>query len=75
MEKNPEHAKKLLTWIQDAIKVKKLFDPVFTESGTRNAWSFNEFLKQEPYRTIPKKSRNYGSKHASRIHDGKNPTP
>jgi len=31
-------------------------------------------LKQEPYRTIPKKLRDYGSKHASRIHDGKNPT-
>ncbi|CAG8625290.1 11731_t:CDS:2 [Funneliformis mosseae] len=31
--------------------------------------------EQEPYRTIPKKLRDYGSKHASRIHDGKNPTP
>ncbi|KAF0470266.1 hypothetical protein F8M41_025406 [Gigaspora margarita] len=41
----------------------------------RNAWPFNEFLKQEPYRTIPKKLRDYGSKHASRIHGGKKPTP
>jgi len=75
MEKNPERARELLTWIRDAIKAKKLRDPVFTESGTRNAWPFNEFLKQEPYRTIPKKLRDYGSKHASRIHGGKNPTP
>ncbi|CAG8685762.1 12334_t:CDS:2, partial [Ambispora leptoticha] len=59
----------------DAIKAKKLSDPVFTGKGTRNAWPFNEFLKQEPYRTIPKKLRDYGSKHASRIHGGKKPTP
>ena len=31
-------------------------------------------MKQEPYRTIPKKLRDYGSKHASRIHGGKKPT-
>src|SRR6266496_5531258 len=74
MEKNPECARELLTWIQDAIKAKKLSDPVFTESETYNAWPFNEFLKQEPYRTIPKKLRDYESKHASRIHGGKNPT-
>src|SRR4051794_38898963 len=49
MEKNPERAKELLTWIQDTIKAKKLFVPVFTESGTCSAWPFNEFLKQEPY--------------------------
>ena len=75
IEKNPERARKLLTWIRDAIKAKKLRDSVYTESGIRNAWPFNEFLKQEPYRTIPKKLRDYGSKHASRIHGGKNPTP
>src|SRR5213082_1359577 len=74
MEKNLERARELLTWIQDAIKAKKISDPVFTESETRNAWPFNKFLKQEPYKTIPKKLRNYGSKHASRIHGGKNPT-
>ncbi|PKK56746.1 hypothetical protein RhiirC2_764253 [Rhizophagus irregularis] len=44
-----------------AIKAKKLSDPVFTESGTRSAWPFNEFLKQEPYKSIPKKLRDYGS--------------
>ncbi|CAG8781315.1 618_t:CDS:1, partial [Dentiscutata erythropus] len=75
MEKSPERARELLTWIQNAIKAKKLRDPVFTENKTRNAWPFNEFLKQEPYRTIPKKLRDYGSKHASRIHGGKKPTP
>ena len=75
MEKNPERAKELLTWIQDAIKAKKLSDPVFTESGTRSAWPFNEFLKQEPYRSIPRELRRYGKRHASRIHGGKNVTP
>ncbi|PKC68112.1 hypothetical protein RhiirA1_457640 [Rhizophagus irregularis] len=72
MEKNPERARELLTWIRDAIKAKKLSDPVFTESGTHNTWPFNEFLKQEPYKTIPKKLRDYGSKHASRIYGGDN---
>ncbi|CAG8753891.1 26494_t:CDS:2, partial [Dentiscutata erythropus] len=67
-EKSLECTRELLTWIQNAIKAKKLRDPVFTENETRNAWLFNEFLKQEPYRTIPKKLRDYGSKHASRIH-------
>ena len=75
MEKNLKRVRKLLTWIQNAIKAKKLSDPVFTESGTRSAWSFNEFLKQEPYRTIPKKLRDYGSKYAFRIHGSKNSTP
>src|SRR4051812_29961484 len=75
MEKNSECARELLTWIQDAIKAKKLSDPVFTESRTRNAWPFNEFLKQEPYRTIPKNLRDYEAKHASRVHGGKNSTP
>ncbi|RIB03489.1 hypothetical protein C2G38_2049227 [Gigaspora rosea] len=68
MEKNSERARELLTWNQNAIKAKKLRDSVFTENETRNAWPFNEFLKQEPYRTIPKNLRDYGSKHASRIH-------
>ncbi|CAG8582996.1 26375_t:CDS:2 [Dentiscutata erythropus] len=75
MEKSPECARELLTWIQNAIKAKKLRDPVFTENEIHNAWLFNEFLKQEPYRTIPKKLKDYGSKHASRIHGGKKPTP
>ena len=32
-------------------------------------------MKQEPYRTIPKKLRDYGSKHAFRIHGGPKATP
>ena len=32
-------------------------------------------MKQEPYRTIPKKLRDYGSKYAFRIHGSKNSTP
>ncbi|CAG8773232.1 10427_t:CDS:10, partial [Dentiscutata erythropus] len=35
MEKNPERARELLTWIQDAIKAGKLRDPVYTETGKR----------------------------------------
>ncbi|CAG8524857.1 22722_t:CDS:2 [Cetraspora pellucida] len=74
-QKSPECARELLIWIQNAIKTKKLRDPVFTENEIRNVWPFNEFLKQESYRTTPKKLRDYGSKHASRIHSGKKPTP
>ena len=37
IEKNPERARELLTWIRDAIKTGKLRDPVYTGSGTRNA--------------------------------------
>ncbi|RIA92095.1 hypothetical protein C1645_821175 [Glomus cerebriforme] len=44
-EKNSEHARELLTWIQKAIKTKKLLDPVFTKSRIYNAWPFNKFLK------------------------------
>ncbi|GBC13327.1 hypothetical protein GLOIN_2v1475459 [Rhizophagus irregularis DAOM 181602=DAOM 197198] len=44
---------------------KKLSNPIFTKSGT---WLFNEFLKQKSYRIVLKKLRDYGSKHASRIH-------
>ena len=75
IEKNPERARELLTWIQEAIKAGKLRDPVYTEGGTRNAWPFNEFLKQKPYKSIPKDLREYGAKHASRAHGGKKTTP
>ncbi|RGB37789.1 hypothetical protein C1646_756416 [Rhizophagus diaphanus] len=40
--------------------------------GSHNAWPFNEFLNQEPYKSIPKDLRDYGSKHASRIYGGDN---
>ncbi|CAB5296187.1 unnamed protein product [Rhizophagus irregularis] len=36
MEKDPECARELLTWIQDAIKAGKLRDPVYTETGKRD---------------------------------------
>jgi hypothetical protein len=75
MEKNPERVRELLTWIQEAIKVRKLRDPVFTENDKRNDTPFNEFLKQEPYKSLPKDLREYGVKHASRTHGGKKPTP
>src|SRR6266542_6611880 len=75
IKKNPERARELLTWIQDAIKAGKLRDPVYTESGIRNAWPFNEFLKQKPYKSIPKDLREYGAKHTSRAHGGKKSTP
>ena len=75
IEKNPERAKELLTWIQDAIKAGKLRDPVFTESGTRNDTPFNKFLKQKPYKSLPGQLRDYEKRHASIIHGGKNPTP
>ncbi|CAB5348229.1 unnamed protein product [Rhizophagus irregularis] len=35
MEKDPERTRKLLIWIQDAIKAEKLRDPVYTETGKR----------------------------------------
>ena len=75
MKKNPECARELLTWIQEAIKAGKLRDPVYTESGTRKTWLFNEFLKQKPYKSIPKDLRKYGAKHASRAYSGKKSTP
>ncbi|KAF0521379.1 hypothetical protein F8M41_015823 [Gigaspora margarita] len=56
-------------------KTRKLHDSVFTENKTCNAWPFNKFLKQEPYRTISKKLRDYRSKYAFRIHSGKKPIP
>ncbi|GBC18655.2 hypothetical protein GLOIN_2v1477332 [Rhizophagus irregularis DAOM 181602=DAOM 197198] len=47
MEKDPEHARKLLTWIQDAIKAGKLRDPVYTETGKCDPKSKKE-PKSEP---------------------------
>ncbi|PKK58041.1 hypothetical protein RhiirC2_871679 [Rhizophagus irregularis] len=45
MEKDPERARELLTWIQDAIKAGKLRDPVYTETGKRNNVPFAKFIK------------------------------
>ncbi|RGB24179.1 hypothetical protein C1646_773465 [Rhizophagus diaphanus] len=73
MEKNPERARELLTWIQEVIKTDKLYDPVYTKSRKRSTKLFREFLKS--YRTESKKLRRYRKRHASRTHGGKNPTP
>ncbi|RIB08814.1 hypothetical protein C2G38_2210659 [Gigaspora rosea] len=72
MEKNPERAKELLTWIQDAIATRKLRDPVYSISGKRSTGVFSKFLK--PYSITAKRLRKIGGKHASRVHGGQNPT-
>ncbi|CAG8545352.1 24710_t:CDS:2, partial [Gigaspora rosea] len=67
MEKNLEHAKELLIWIQDAIATRKLRDPVYSISGKCNTGVFSKFLK--PYSITAKRLRKIGGKHASRVHD------
>ncbi|RIB11430.1 hypothetical protein C2G38_2261713 [Gigaspora rosea] len=71
-EKNPEHAKELLTWIQDAIATRKLCDPVYSISGKCSTGVFSKFLK--PYSITAKRLRKIEGKHASRVHGGQNPT-
>jgi hypothetical protein len=80
MEKDPERARELLTWIQDAIKVGKLRDPVYTETGKRNNVPFAKFIKslktnQDEDEITPELLRKIGAKHASMVHAGPNPTP
>ena len=78
MEKDPERARELLIWIQEAIKARKLRDPVYDKNGKRNIGnvrSFNEFLKQKPYKSLPKDLRKIGGKHACRTHGGPKSTP
>ncbi|CAG8729615.1 8092_t:CDS:2, partial [Rhizophagus irregularis] len=70
MEKDPEHARKLLTWIQDAIKAGKLRDPVYTETGKCNNVPFVKFIKslktnQDEDEITPKVLRKIGAKHTS----------
>ncbi|RHZ56117.1 hypothetical protein Glove_406g20 [Diversispora epigaea] len=72
MEKNPERAKELLTWIQDAIATGKLRNPVYSISGKHSTGVFSKFLK--PYGITAKRLRKIGGKHASRVHSGQNPT-
>ncbi|GES93707.1 hypothetical protein GLOIN_2v1846791 [Rhizophagus clarus] len=79
MEKDPECARELLTWIQDAIKAGKLHDPVYTETGKRNNVPFAKFIKslktnQDEDEITPKLLRKIGAKHASMVHAGPNPT-
>jgi hypothetical protein len=80
MEKDPERARELLTWIQDAIKAGKLRDPVYTETGKRNNVPFAKFIKslktnQDEDEITPELLRKIGAKHASMVHAGPNPTP
>ncbi|RIB19295.1 hypothetical protein C2G38_1275514 [Gigaspora rosea] len=72
MEKNPERAKELLTWIQDAIATGKLRNPVYSINGKRSTGVFSKFLKS--YGITAKRLRKIGGKHASRVHGGQNPT-
>ncbi|GBC19218.2 hypothetical protein GLOIN_2v1480631 [Rhizophagus irregularis DAOM 181602=DAOM 197198] len=79
-EKDPERARELLTWIQDAIKAGKLRDPVYTETGKRNNVPFAKFIKslktnQDEDEITPELLRKIGAKHASMVHAGPNPTP
>jgi len=72
MEKNPERARELLTWIQNAIAIGKLRDPVYSINGKRSTGVFSKFLK--PYGITAKRLRKIGGKHASRVHGGQNST-
>jgi len=72
MEKDPEHARTLLIWIQKAIKARRLSDPTFSENEKRNTRAFSKFLK--PYKITPKILRKIGGKHAFRVHSDSNPT-
>ncbi|CAG8820196.1 4033_t:CDS:1, partial [Gigaspora rosea] len=69
---NPERAKELLTWIQDAIATGKLRNPVYSINGKRSTGVFSKFLKS--YGITAKRLRKIGGKHASRVHGGQNPT-
>jgi hypothetical protein len=80
MEKDPERARELLTWIQDAIKAGKLRDPVYTETEKRNNVPFAKFIKslktnQDKVEITPKLLRKIGAKYASVVYAGPNPTP
>ncbi|CAG8545023.1 4861_t:CDS:2 [Cetraspora pellucida] len=72
MEKNPECARALLIWIQEAIKAGKLSNPTFNKNGKHNTRAFSKFLK--PYKITSKILRKIGGKHACRVHGGPNPT-
>nr|CAG8633344.1 8241_t:CDS:2 [Entrophospora candida] len=45
MEENPECARELLTWIQDAIATEKLCVPVYGDNRKHNIRAFSKFLK------------------------------
>ncbi|CAG8459676.1 638_t:CDS:2 [Cetraspora pellucida] len=72
MEKNPECAKELLTWIQDAITTRKLCNSVYSINKKHSIGVFSKILKS--YDITAKRLRKIGSKHAFRIHSSQNPT-
>ncbi|CAG8610069.1 4380_t:CDS:2, partial [Acaulospora colombiana] len=45
IKKDPERARTLLIWIQEAIKAGKLRDPTFSENGKCNTRAFSNFLE------------------------------
>ena len=73
MEKNSECARELLTWIQNAIAIGNLHNPVYNISEKCSTGVFSKFLKL--YSIMAKRLRKIGGKHASRVHGGQNPTP
>ncbi|CAG8624802.1 14461_t:CDS:2, partial [Cetraspora pellucida] len=69
---NPECAKELLIWIQDAITTRKLCNPVYSINEKHSTGVFSKFLKL--YGITVKRLRKIGGKHASRVHSGQNLT-
>ncbi|RIB08538.1 hypothetical protein C2G38_2211455 [Gigaspora rosea] len=72
MEKNSERARELLTWIQNAIAIGKLRNPVYSINRKHSTGIFSKFLK--PYGITAKSLRKIGGKHAFRVHGGQNST-
>ncbi|CAG8786269.1 3769_t:CDS:2 [Cetraspora pellucida] len=72
IEKNPECAKELLTWIQDAIATKKLCNPVYSINRKHSTGVFSKFLKS--YSITAKRLRKIGGKHACKVYNSSNPT-
>ncbi|CAG8540663.1 12113_t:CDS:2, partial [Cetraspora pellucida] len=72
MKKNPERAKELLIWIQDAIATGKLCNSVYSINRKCSIGVFSKFLKL--YNIIAKRLRKIGDKNASRVQGGQNPT-
>ncbi|RIB20002.1 hypothetical protein C2G38_2035585 [Gigaspora rosea] len=65
MEKNQEHARELLTWIQNAISSSRMGDP-----GKPGVKWFNRFLKN--YNLIPKYLRKIGAIYGVVVHGAEN---
>ncbi|CAG8822940.1 23895_t:CDS:1, partial [Dentiscutata erythropus] len=72
MEKNPERAKELLTWIQDTIATGKLRNSVYSINRKCSTGVFSKILKS--YGITAKRLRKIEGKHASRVYGSQNPT-